>query len=81
MHAKLNEFKVELDARMNAVANNRTNNGSHSARSVNPTSNNENAPSSARVQSNGTGLTGHQYCGPYKLEKTLGKGQTGELNK
>lgn len=22
----------------------------------------------------------HQYVGPYRLEKTLGKGQTGKLN-
>jgi hypothetical protein len=65
----------------NAVAQNRAN-GTNSTRTTN---NNENGGSvSARVQSNGSGVTGHQvqvqYCGPYKLDKTLGKGQTGKFN-
>ncbi|CAD5219995.1 unnamed protein product [Bursaphelenchus xylophilus] len=68
VHAKLAEFKVELDARMSA-ANGRT------AATRAPDSN---GTASSRLAGQST-FTAHQvqYCGPYKLEKTLGKGQTG----
>ena len=33
--------------------------------------------SSGGERSGGTGSEAHQYVGPYRLEKTLGKGQTG----
>ena len=32
-------------------------------------------------QKGGGGLEAHQYVGPYRLEKTLGKGQTGKAAK
>ncbi|KAI6187771.1 Protein kinase domain-containing protein [Aphelenchoides besseyi] len=84
VHARLNEFKAELDARMSAsaVVNNRpTTNGSVSARTSagSGSGNNDAAPASARLANSGANFATHQvqYCGPYKLEKTLGKGQTG----
>jgi hypothetical protein len=86
VHKKLNDFKVELDARMATVSNNRpvaTTNGHASARTTNSANNansTESAPTSARLQTTGNTPASHQvqYCGPYKLEKTLGKGQTGK---
>ncbi|CAD5213899.1 unnamed protein product [Bursaphelenchus okinawaensis] len=67
VHAKLAEFKVELDARMSAA----------NGRAARTTTDNNGTPSSRLAGQPNFASHQVQYCGPYKLEKTLGKGQTG----
>lgn len=83
-------FKGELNSRINAI--NEELNARMSNQTTN-SSNGVTTPSNRASDSNGS-TGGHkilptstaaiqnahqvQYCGPYKLEKTLGKGQTGK---
>uniref|UniRef100_A0A915EEP6 non-specific serine/threonine protein kinase n=1 Tax=Ditylenchus dipsaci TaxID=166011 RepID=A0A915EEP6_9BILA len=79
INTKLNEINCELNVKMSQV------NGAPGSSSNAPTVNNNNnngARNDAITQkllASGVAPTVHQiqYCGPYKLEKTLGKGQTG----
>jgi hypothetical protein len=37
------------------------------------------APSAVATSGGKSSMEAHQYVGPYRLEKTLGKGQTGKV--
>ncbi len=89
INTKLNAINVELAEKMSqtqaavgipaAGANSTSVVASNNNNSSSTTANSNSAAAAAKTQSTPP-LSHHQiqYCGPYRLEKTLGKGQTGE---
>uniref|UniRef100_A0AC35GGU1 Protein kinase domain-containing protein n=1 Tax=Panagrolaimus sp. PS1159 TaxID=55785 RepID=A0AC35GGU1_9BILA len=78
LNSRINAINEELNARMsNQQATTNSSNGT----SATPGNNTTNGSTGGHkiLSSSTTIQNAHQvqYCGPYKLEKTLGKGQTG----
>ncbi|KAI1725836.1 protein kinase domain-containing protein [Ditylenchus destructor] len=84
INTKLNAINEELNAKMSANQGQVQANGASSSSSTSVNNNNAvsaNSTGSSAVQkmlaNSAANCHQVQYCGPYKLEKTLGKGQTG----
>uniref|UniRef100_A0AC34REG7 Protein kinase domain-containing protein n=1 Tax=Panagrolaimus sp. JU765 TaxID=591449 RepID=A0AC34REG7_9BILA len=75
LNSRINAINEELNAKMSG----QNMNGALSTPGSNRENNTSNGSNHKNINSLTSSSTTHQvqYCGPYKLEKTLGKGQTG----